>query len=1315
MISRSILLLSAYPPGIFQYGIEKALRQLGHRVFTAGPTTPYLGALEEALQRHEPGYQYDAVVPPDTALAGLLGTCPFAPDLILFLDAGMPCLPPDLVDAPCPVVGLLAEDVLHADLYARILPYFDLALVTWKSTERSWRAQGHDNVRQWYFGARPDFCVDEGLDRIYDVAFLGNLNPRVQRRRLPMVQKLLRLRDDGVKVYVGGNLYFADYNRVHCQSKIVYHQGITDQVNMRVFEAMGAGCLVVMRRPRDPDDPTTYLFRDGETAVFCDTDEQALERIRYYLAHGTERARIADAGRRTVLAKHNYADVVQALFEEVLPELPADLTASRRARLRLWAKDDRRRHLDYGTFYGMSGMPQAAQNEVNQIPQVVDDAEAMNLVGVVCDSVGQPDRAVDSFRRASALDPTSLVASFNLAVAGLVARRPEAEAWCDEALARLAAVDPGAVAATAIEGPYASPAYGRFRVEVARVYLDHPSGSGRAAALIGLYRYRLHELRAQLHRERGRFEQAAGDLEHALAILPDDGYLLHARACNRAALGWPAPAILEDLERAMVLEPFFAQAQYDYAVALEQAGRPDDALAQYRDLLRHNPLYQAPAGLAQHVAELALTLGETSPAPGAVDDGVAGTGTPSGERASIIMATDDDARVVQRAVASLIEHTAAGSYELLIVRRGASRAVNAFLGVVDAPLMVLPSSGSPADDYARAAAQGTGTHLVFLDPHVVVDVDWLPSLLAVTGEGTVALPVVTEGDGPAALAVGAACCVRRATWQALGGMRTGSTLAEALEDFKRRLESQGGRCLIVRESRLRRFEQPAAPVTPAVATTGGATGDGAHGMSHVPKPGMEYFDFARPEVADLVPADARRILDIGCGRGALGALLKQRPGIEVVGIEADPEAAAVARGRLDDVLVVDVEKPDGLPLPPRSFDCIVFADVLEHLVDPERVVARLLPCLSDGGTVVASIPNVRHQEVLLDLLVNGRWRYQPAGILDATHLRFFTLYEIAALFDRLGLAMEGLDASGSEHDPRMDKLAEIVTELGGDGTRFSRECRAVQYVFRARPRPPVPRAVAPADAGARRPRVSIIVLAWNELPYTKECVASIQACTRPPYELVLVDNGSTDETLEFFRTVPGAKVVANGANLGFAGGNNRGILAATGDYVVILNNDTLVTDGWLDRLLACAEEDSAIGIVGPMSNYVSGPQLVPDASYADYPALQAYARDFYDRRRGRRTDTGRLVGFCMLMKREVIARVGLLDESFGLGNFEDDDYCLRTRQAGFRLVIAGDVFIHHFGSRTFFGQGVDFAAAMQHGQEVFERKWSGSQPAGAKL
>ncbi|MBI3635244.1 MAG: glycosyltransferase [Candidatus Rokubacteria bacterium] len=407
---------------------------------------------------------------------------------------------------------------------------------------------------------------------------------------------------------------------------------------------------------------------------------------------------------------------------------------------------------------------------------------------------------------------------------------------------------------------------------------------------------------------------------------------------------------------------------------------------------------------------------------------------------------------------------------------------------------------------------------------------------------------------------------------------------------------------------------------------------------------------------------------------------------------------------------------------PGYFDCIVCADVLEHLMDPERTLAALLPALAPGGAIVASIPNVRHQDVLLDLLIHGRWQYQWAGILDATHLRFFTLAEIAGLLDRLGLRAEELVPVGSPEDPRLPAVAEVVERLGGDRPRFERESRVIQYVLRARPIEGTgsravatsegagSRAVAtpaPAADRARRPKASIVVLAWNQLAYTRECVASVQRCTREPYELILVDNGSTDGTLEFFRSVPGATVVANGANLGFAAGNNRGLDVATGDFVCILNNDTLVTDGWLDGMIACAEEDPRIGIVGPMSNCVSGPQQIDGAVYDSFEALQRYAADFRGRRRGQRMTLDRIVGFCMLITRAALDRIGRLDENFGVGNFEDDDYCLRARRAGFRLMVAADVFIHHFGSRTFVGEGVDWHAAMKHGETVFREKWSG--------
>jgi SAM-dependent methyltransferase len=163
-----------------------------------------------------------------------------------------------------------------------------------------------------------------------------------------------------------------------------------------------------------------------------------------------------------------------------------------------------------------------------------------------------------------------------------------------------------------------------------------------------------------------------------------------------------------------------------------------------------------------------------------------------------------------------------------------------------------------------------------------------------------------------------------------------------------------------------------------------------------------YYVQSRPEVAALVPATCRRVLDVGCGTGHLGALLRSR-GHHVTGIELVPEAARQARIRLDHVATADIEA-DGFPFPSASFDAIVFADVLEHLVDPWRVLRAATGLLTPSGVVVASIPNVQNLDVLRRL-VRGRWEYRERGILDVGHLRFFTLHTIHGLFRQAGLAL----------------------------------------------------------------------------------------------------------------------------------------------------------------------------------------------------------------------------------------------------------------------------------------------------------------------
>jgi 2-polyprenyl-3-methyl-5-hydroxy-6-metoxy-1,4-benzoquinol methylase len=193
---------------------------------------------------------------------------------------------------------------------------------------------------------------------------------------------------------------------------------------------------------------------------------------------------------------------------------------------------------------------------------------------------------------------------------------------------------------------------------------------------------------------------------------------------------------------------------------------------------------------------------------------------------------------------------------------------------------------------------------------------------------------------------------------------------------------------------------------------------------------------ARPEVQALVPRSARRVLDLGCSTGALGAALKARQDVVVVGVELDPAHAREAERRLDRVLVGDAEEllaPGGTEL--GRFDCVVAADVLEHLRDPWTALRRAAALLDPGGVAVVSLPNVRFFETFWQLGVRGTWPRRAHGIFDATHLRWFALRDAVALLEQAGLRVEAVRPlirvrpGGSRLDPAFAWLAR--TPLSG--------------------------------------------------------------------------------------------------------------------------------------------------------------------------------------------------------------------------------------------------------------------------------------------
>jgi 2-polyprenyl-3-methyl-5-hydroxy-6-metoxy-1,4-benzoquinol methylase len=171
---------------------------------------------------------------------------------------------------------------------------------------------------------------------------------------------------------------------------------------------------------------------------------------------------------------------------------------------------------------------------------------------------------------------------------------------------------------------------------------------------------------------------------------------------------------------------------------------------------------------------------------------------------------------------------------------------------------------------------------------------------------------------------------------------------------------------------------------------------------------LSYFEFVRPEVLALVPASARRVLDIGCGAGRLGEAIKARQGAVVVGIEMNAAAARQAQCRLDQVFIGNAEELE-LRVADGAFECVICADVLEHLREPEKLLIQVRHWLRPDGTLVASIPNARHHTVVRSLLA-GNWTYEPAGLLDQTHLRFFTRRDIIRLFEDAGYTIPRLQA-----------------------------------------------------------------------------------------------------------------------------------------------------------------------------------------------------------------------------------------------------------------------------------------------------------------
>ncbi len=286
----------------------------------------------------------------------------------------------------------------------------------------------------------------------------------------------------------------------------------------------------------------------------------------------------------------------------------------------------------------------------------------------------------------------------------------------------------------------------------------------------------------------------------------------------------------------------------------------------------------------------------------------------------------------------------------------------------------------------------------------------------------------------------------------------------------------------------------------------------------------------------------------------------------------------------------------------------------------------------------------------------------------------------------------------------VEKLDQALAE-DSDQLRERRKSLARQHTW------PERYARIQAELVKAAPRASIIVVTYNNLALTRLCLESLFRNTEyPSYEVIVVDNKSTDGTPEYLSRMAerhdNLAAILNDTNNGFAKANNQGIERSTGDYLVLINNDTVVPQGWLSRLLPHLR-DPEVGLVGPVTNFV-GNEAKIDAPYRTWAEMEAFASDHVWKSDRQVADIHMLAMFCVAMRREVFERIGPLDEQFGIGMFEDDDYSMRVRRAGYRIICAADVFVHHFGQAAF-GKLIrsgDYDGLFDENRAKLETKWS---------
>ena len=446
----------------------------------------------------------------------------------------------------------------------------------------------------------------------------------------------------------------------------------------------------------------------------------------------------------------------------------------------------------------------------------------------------------------------------------------------------------------------------------------------------------------------------------------------------------------------------------------------------------------------------------------------------------------------------------------------------------------------------------------------------------------------------------------------------------------------------------------------------------------------------------------KNVLDIGCNEGFY-CFECERRGAKCVGIEKDPywyNEAKKKKGEFSSFVNFINDSWDSLPSLHYKFDLVLFFAAFHYIKDNQlEVLTNIFNRLNKNGTLILEIGLLDKEDGKF-LIENVK---RPAGDV----CQFTNKFTIEKLLHDAGFGSvvfhgKGWDIRGDDvpryviHAKKIEK--KVATKQEPDLST------SLQSVTKKK-----------KNASLLRKKdidCDIIIVTRNGLEYTKKCVESIKKNTSDVnYRIIFIDNNSTDETLGYLKTIENSILISNSQNLGFIKAMNQGFEKVKATYTVWLNNDTIVTPHWLYYLIEHVENNPKAAAIGPVSNGTGIIQKVENFEHE--PTLEKindFGRILHTKNSGSVIEYHRIAGFCIVMKSELISKIGKLDEGFGMGGYDDDDYCRRIRNVGYKVLIAEDVFIYHKSGVSFSLSGdpdLQLPFLIQKNRQKFLDKWVG--------